>query len=153
MPERSGPACGRQNLVCAVLKVFAWLRCRALAISSRDKRRRESHEQKRRYTAHPIVRQTIDRDYHVPETNLGVISHHISTLTNGYAALRVLPRACPCWFYTDGVAPHGVNHAEYEAAIRPRYEIRDAMRRPFLINPHSLYYAETRGVITFRLCF
>jgi hypothetical protein len=79
--------------------------------------------QERRHAAHPIVRQIIDRDCHVAETNLGVIRHFISKLADGYATLRALPKAERRRFFADCLAVHAANRAEYEAVMWPRYEV------------------------------
>ena len=78
--------------------------------------------QERRHAAHPIVRQIIDRDCHVAETNLGVIRHVVSKLSDGYATLRALPKADRRRFFEDCVAVHLANRAEYEAVMWPRYK-------------------------------
>lgn len=78
--------------------------------------------QERKHTAHPIVRQIIDRDCHVAENNRSVIRHVVSKLRDGYKTLRDLPKAERRRFFEDCVAVHVANRAEYEAVMWPRYE-------------------------------
>jgi hypothetical protein len=78
--------------------------------------------QERRHTAHPIVRQIIDRDCHVAETNRNVIDHVIDRLSDGYATYRAMPKAERRRLLEDCIAVHAANRAEYEAVMWPRYE-------------------------------
>jgi hypothetical protein len=79
--------------------------------------------QQRKHDAHPIVRQIIDRDCHVAESNRNVIDHVIGKLSDGYATFRGLPKAERRRFLEDCIAVHAANRAEYEAVMWPRYEI------------------------------
>ncbi|TWT48968.1 hypothetical protein [Botrimarina hoheduenensis] len=81
--------------------------------------------QSRKRDAHPIVRQIIDRDCHVAESDLAVIRHVVSTLRDGYQTFRGLPKPERRRFIEECLAVHRANRAEYEAVMRPRYEVPD----------------------------
>lgn len=46
----------------------------------------------KRLSVHPIIKQVIDRDCHVGESNLCVVRHVISKLRNGYRTFKEMPK-------------------------------------------------------------
>jgi hypothetical protein len=62
---------------------------------------------------HPIVKQIIDRDCHVGESNKEVVRHVISKLRDGYATLRKMPVADRRLLVEQCVARHRSNFQEY----------------------------------------
>ena len=62
---------------------------------------------------HPIVKQIIDRDCHVGESNKDVVRHVISKLRNGYETLRKMPAADRQLLVEQCVARHRSNLKEY----------------------------------------
>ncbi|WP_146575289.1 hypothetical protein [Botrimarina hoheduenensis] len=77
--------------------------------------------QAKKYDAHPIVRQIIDRDCHVAEPYLAVVRHVISKLKDGYQTFRELPKPERRRFIEQCLDVHRANRAEYEAVMWPRY--------------------------------
>lgn len=62
---------------------------------------------------HPIIRQIIDRDCHVGESNRNVVRHVVSKLRNGYESLRAMSKADRRKFIEQCVAHHHRNYKEY----------------------------------------
>ncbi len=62
---------------------------------------------------HPIVRQIIDRDCHVGESNKEVVRHVISKLRDGYQSLRKMPAADRRMLVEQCVEQHRSNFKEY----------------------------------------
>lgn len=71
--------------------------------------------------AHPIVRQIIDRDCHVAESDLAVVRYVVCELRDGYATFRGLPKTERRRFIEQYLDVHRANRAEYEAVMWPRY--------------------------------
>lgn len=64
------------------------------------------HEDK---PVHPIIRQIIDRDCHVAESNLAVIRHVVSKLKNGYATFKAMPKGDRREFILQCIRHHRQN--------------------------------------------
>ncbi len=64
-------------------------------------------------TIHPIIRQIIDRDCHVGETNRKVIRHVISKLANGYRTFKSMPKEDRRLFIGQCVRHHRYNLKAY----------------------------------------
>ncbi|MDZ4852612.1 MAG: hypothetical protein SGI77_25260 [Pirellulaceae bacterium] len=62
---------------------------------------------------HPIIRQIIDRDCHVGETNSKVVRHVIAKLRNGYESFRRMSKADRRKFIVQCVKHHGRNYRQY----------------------------------------
>ena len=62
---------------------------------------------------HPIIRQVIDRDCHVGESNRAVVRHVISKLTKGYESYRQLSAKDRCLFIEQCIAHHQANQRLY----------------------------------------
>ncbi|TWT48938.1 hypothetical protein [Botrimarina hoheduenensis] len=81
--------------------------------------------QAKKHDAHPIVRQIIDRDCHVAESERAVVRHVIGKLADGYQTFRELPKAERRRFIQGCLDVHHANRAEYEAVMWPRYDRPD----------------------------
>ncbi len=62
---------------------------------------------------HPIIRQVIDRDCHISESNCAVVRHVISKLKNGYATYREWSPAIRRQFVDQCIAQHRANQRLY----------------------------------------
>lgn len=81
--------------------------------------------QTKKRDAHPIVRQIIDRDCHVAESDLGVVRHVVAKLRDGYQTFCSLPKEERRRFVEQCLDVHRANRAEYEAVMWPNYETPD----------------------------
>lgn len=77
--------------------------------------------QERKYDAHPLLRQIIDRDCHVGISNRAVIRHVIAKLRDGYQAFRDMPSEDRRTLMKQCIDIHKANRAEYRAVMYPRY--------------------------------
>ena len=77
--------------------------------------------QERKYAAHPIVRQIIDRDCHVAISTRAVVEHVISKLRNGYETFISMPPADRRRFLRQCIDIHQANRAEYQDVMYPRH--------------------------------
>ncbi len=77
--------------------------------------------QERKYAAHPIVRQIIDRDCHVAISTRAVVEHVISKLRNGYETFISMPPADRHRFLRQCIDIHQANRVEYQDVMNPRY--------------------------------
>ncbi len=77
--------------------------------------------QERKYDAHPIIRQIIDRDCHVAASNRAMVEHVISKLRNGYQTFISMPPADRRGFLRQCIDIHQANRAEYQDVMYPRY--------------------------------
>jgi len=77
--------------------------------------------QEKKYDAHPIVRQIIDRDCHVAISTRAVVEHVISKLRNGYQTFMSMPPAGRRGFLRQCIDIHQANRAEYQDVMNPRY--------------------------------
>lgn len=75
--------------------------------------------------AHPIIRQIIDRDCHVAESDLTVVRHVVAKLRDGYQNFRGLPKEERRRLIEQCLDVHRANRAEYEAVMWPRYGTPD----------------------------
>jgi hypothetical protein len=66
---------------------------------------------------HPIVRQIIDRDCHVSESNKDVVRHVISKLRDGYQSLRKMPAHDRRMLVEQCVEQHRSNFKEFVAVM------------------------------------
>ena len=78
--------------------------------------------QERKYAAHPIVRQIIDRDCHVSISNRAVVEHVISKLGQAFNSMPPTDRRR---FLRQCIDIHRANRAEYQAVMYPCYRERD----------------------------
>ena len=62
---------------------------------------------------HPIIRQVINRDCHVGESNRAVVRHVISKLAKGYESYRQLSAKDRCLFIEQCIAQHQANQRLY----------------------------------------
>ncbi|HMP71428.1 MAG TPA: hypothetical protein PKA76_18920, partial [Pirellulaceae bacterium] len=58
---------------------------------------------------HPIIRQIIDRDCHVAESNLTVIRHVVSKLKHGYVTFKAMPKGDRREFILQCIRHHRQN--------------------------------------------
>jgi hypothetical protein len=77
---------------------------------SDDSDEREFHES---IKVHAIIRQIIDRDCHVSESNSNVVRHVISKLRDGYETFRAMSKVERRKFIEQCVEHHGRNYKEY----------------------------------------
>jgi len=75
---------------------------------------------------HPIVRQIIDRDCHVAESNRTVIRHVISKLSHGWKTFRSLPRAERRHLMQQCTQQHRANRELYVAVMYPSYKVTES---------------------------
>jgi len=75
----------------------------------------EANERDRKasLSIHPIIRQVIDRDCHVGESNRTVVRHVISKLKNGYESFRSMPSVDRRCFIDQCIFQHRRNRKEY----------------------------------------
>lgn len=66
---------------------------------------------------HPIIRQIIDRDCHVAESNRKVIRHVISKMREGMQSFRSMPRADRREFLKQCVERHRQNRELYATVM------------------------------------
>ena len=71
---------------------------------------------------HPIVRQIINRDCHVAESNRRVIRHVISKLRGGWQTFQAMPRADRRLLMHQCVQQHRENRELYVAVMYPNYK-------------------------------
>lgn len=70
---------------------------------------------------HPIVRQIINRDCHVGESDRAVIRHVVSKLRQGYGTFRELPKAERRSLMQQCIQQHRENRDLYRAVMYPTY--------------------------------
>ena len=75
-----------------------------------------------RLGVHPIVKQIIDRDCHVAESNRTVIRHVISKLRRGWQTFRSLPKSDRRQLMQQCVQQHRDNRELYRAVMFPNYK-------------------------------
>ena len=75
-----------------------------------------------RLGVHPIVKQIIDRDCHVAESNRTVIRHVISKLRGGWQTFRSLPKSDRRQLMQQCVQQHHDNRELYRAVMFPNYK-------------------------------
>ena len=80
------------------------------------------NHQKGQLDVHLIVRQIIDRDCHVGESNRRVIRHVISKLRDGWQTFRKMPRADRRLLMQQCVQQHRENRELYVAVMYPDYK-------------------------------
>ena len=73
----------------------------------------EDQEVEEKFDVHPIIRQIIDRDCHVAESNRNVVRHVVSKLRYGYESLRAMSKADRRKFIEQCVVHHRRNYKEY----------------------------------------
>ena len=78
--------------------------------------------QEKKYDAHPIVRQIIDRDCHVSLSNRAVVEHVISKLGQAFKSMPLTDRH---WLFRQCIDIHRANRAEYHAVMHPSYSESD----------------------------
>lgn len=66
---------------------------------------------------HPIIRQIIDRDCHVGESNRRVVRHVIAKLKDGYETFRQMPRTERHKFLEQCLAHHAANRRLYSEVM------------------------------------
>jgi len=66
---------------------------------------------------HPIIRQIIDRDCHVAESNRKVIRHVISKLRNGMQTFQAMPRDDRRELMQQCIERHRQNREMYAAVM------------------------------------
>jgi hypothetical protein len=71
---------------------------------------------------HPIVRQIIDRDCHVGESNRTVIRHVISKLRGRFSTFRGMPRTDRRLLMQQCIQQHRANRDLYVAVMYPSYK-------------------------------
>lgn len=71
---------------------------------------------------HSIVKQIIDRDCHVAESNRTVIRHVISKLRGGWQTFRSLPKSDRRQLMQQCVQQHHDNRELYRAVMYPSYK-------------------------------
>jgi hypothetical protein len=70
---------------------------------------------------HPIIRQIINRDCHVGESNRKVIRHVVSKLRNGYRTFRGMQKEERKAFMRQCIQQHRENCELYRAVMVPTY--------------------------------
>lgn len=73
----------------------------------------EEQEIREHFSVHPIIRQIIDRDCHVGETEKNVVRHVISKLRDGYDTFRKLSLVERRQFIEQCLTRHRANRREY----------------------------------------
>ena len=71
---------------------------------------------------HPIVKQIIDRDCHVAETNRTVIRYVVSKLRGGWQTFRSLPKSDRRQLMQQCIQQHRDNRKLYLAVMYPNYK-------------------------------
>ena len=74
---------------------------------------------------HPIIRQIIDRDCHVVESNRHVIRHVVSKLTNRWRTYSALSRDDRREFMRQCIEVHRENQELYRDVVRGSFGIPD----------------------------
>jgi DNA-binding transcriptional regulator YiaG len=82
-------------------------------LSAEDKTNEVEPELRALYRVHPIIRQIINRDCHVGESNHTVVKHVISKLKGGYDGFRKMDQASRREFIEGCVLQHAYNRNEY----------------------------------------
>jgi hypothetical protein len=80
------------------------------------------NNEKEQFDVHPILRQIIDRDCHVSESNRYVIRHVISKLRNGWQTFRKMPRSDRRFLMRQCIQQHRENRELYVAVMYPNYK-------------------------------
>lgn len=75
-----------------------------------------------RLGVHPIVKQVIDRDCHVAESNRTVIRHVISKLRGGWQTFSSLSKSDRRQLMQQCVQQHRDNRELYRAVMFPNYQ-------------------------------
>ncbi len=74
---------------------------------------RDEREFQRSLNIHPIIRQIIDRDCHVGESNRNVVRHVVSKLRKGVESFRGMSKADRRKFIEQCVTQHSGNYRQY----------------------------------------
>ena len=82
-------------------------------LTAEDKADDMEPERRALYQVHPIIRQIINRDCHVGESNQAVVKHVISKLKGGYDGFRKMDSASRRVFVESCILQHAYNQNEY----------------------------------------
>ncbi len=82
-------------------------------LSAEDKADESEPELRALYQVHPIIRQIINRDCHVGESNQAVVKHVISKLKGGYEGFRKMDSASRRVFVESCILQHAYNRKEF----------------------------------------
>ncbi|MBX3439814.1 MAG: hypothetical protein KF861_20155 [Planctomycetaceae bacterium] len=83
------------------------------AVSEPEIEQDEDREFREAISIHPIIRQIIDRDCHVGESESHVVRHVISKLRNGYQTFRSLSPTERRYFIEQCLLRHRANRRQY----------------------------------------